>query len=156
MQLFAISFSVCLLSFFVSPFNSSGIVIVARRLVCASSAARVSAGRPKDCRRALKFRAKAPVMTIRNTAIEISPAVRKTALLMPDAMPACRSSRAPITVVVNGATLAAIPRHHHHRREKAGPVPRLLRLTEARLPSCPYYSEGVLLGAQTLRPARSG
>jgi hypothetical protein len=29
---------------------------------------------------------------------------------MPDAMPACRSSTAPITVVVNGATLAAIPR----------------------------------------------
>jgi hypothetical protein len=33
---------------------------------------------------------------------------------------------------------------------------RLLRLTEARLPSCPYHSQGVLLGAQTLRPARSG
>jgi hypothetical protein len=33
---------------------------------------------------------------------------------------------------------------------------RLLRLTEPRLPSCPYHSQGVLLGAQTLRPARSG
>jgi hypothetical protein len=34
--------------------------------------------------------------------------------------------------------------------------PRLLRLTEPRLPSCPYHSQGVLLGAQTLRPAKSG
>jgi excisionase family DNA binding protein len=41
---------------------------------------------------------------------------------------------------------------------KAFPIPvtRLLRLTEPRLPSCPYHFQGVLLGAQTLTPARSG
>jgi hypothetical protein len=35
-------------------------------------------------------------------------------------------------------------------------TPRLLRLTEPRLPSCPYHSQGVLLGAQTLGPPKAG
>ena len=37
------------------------------------------------------------------------PAARDTALLMPDAVPAWRTSTAFITVVVSGATLTAIP-----------------------------------------------
>ena len=38
------------------------------------------------------------------------PAVRETALLIPEAMPAWLSRTEFITVVVNGATLMAIPR----------------------------------------------
>ena len=43
------------------------------------------------------------------TAIARRPATRATALLMPDATPAWRVSTAPITVVVSGATVTAIP-----------------------------------------------
>ena len=43
------------------------------------------------------------------TAIATSPATRDTALLTPDATPACRLSTALMTVVVNGATVTAIP-----------------------------------------------
>jgi polysaccharide export outer membrane protein len=38
-------------------------------------------------------------------------------------------------------------------RDRLSVYTRLLRLTEPRLPSCPYHSQGVLLGAQTLTPA---
>ena len=43
------------------------------------------------------------------TATVSSPAARATALLMPAAMPAWRTSTAFITVVVRGATLTAMP-----------------------------------------------
>ena len=39
----------------------------------------------------------------------INPAVRATALLTPDAMPACSTGTLFITVVVNGATKSAPP-----------------------------------------------
>lgn len=45
-----------------------------------------------------------------STAIESSPAVRATALLIPEAIPAWRTFTAPITVVVSGATVIAMPR----------------------------------------------
>ena len=48
-------------------------------------------------------------ITMPNTATENSPAVRDTALLTPDAIPAQRSSTAFITVVVSGAMLIAMP-----------------------------------------------
>ena len=38
------------------------------------------------------------------------PAMREMALLMPDAVPACWLPTAPMTVVVSGATLMAMPR----------------------------------------------
>src|ERR1044071_7620977 len=44
-----------------------------------------------------------------NTAIASNPAVRDTALLIPDATPACSSPTELITVVVNGATVIDIP-----------------------------------------------
>src|SRR5262245_1959445 len=43
------------------------------------------------------------------TAIASSPATRATALLIPDATPACDGSTAVITVVVSGATVIAMP-----------------------------------------------
>src|SRR5215470_19069324 len=46
---------------------------------------------------------------IPNTAIAISPATRATALLTPDATPACCVSTAVIAVVVSGATTIVIP-----------------------------------------------
>src|SRR5712691_10439303 len=55
--------------------------------------------------RASKVRASATL----NTAIASRPATRATALLTPDATPAWRLSTAPITVVVSGATVIAIP-----------------------------------------------
>src|SRR5947207_12987757 len=45
-----------------------------------------------------------------STAIASKPAVRETALLTPEAMPAWLSFTEFITVVVNGATLIAMPR----------------------------------------------
>src|SRR4026208_639569 len=48
-------------------------------------------------------------ITTPNTAIASRPAVRDTALFIPDATPACSSPTALITVVVKGATLIAIP-----------------------------------------------
>ncbi len=42
-------------------------------------------------------------------AVAISPPVRETALLKPDAVPMCRSSTADKTAVVNGATAPDIP-----------------------------------------------
>ena len=55
-----------------------------------------------------------PGRTARNhlrvyAATAINPAVRDTALLIPDATPACRSSTAVITVVVSGATASDMP-----------------------------------------------
>ena len=47
--------------------------------------------------------------TTPKTAIASRPATRATALLTPDATPACRGSTALITVVVRGATVIAIP-----------------------------------------------
>ena len=49
-------------------------------------------------------------MTMPKLAIASKPAVRETALLMPDAMPARLSLTEFMTVVVNGATLIAMPR----------------------------------------------
>ena len=42
-------------------------------------------------------------------AIARRPATLETALLTPEATPACRGSTAPITVVVSGATVTAMP-----------------------------------------------
>ena len=47
--------------------------------------------------------------TTPNTAIASRPATRATALLTPDATPAWWLSTAPITVVVSGATVTAMP-----------------------------------------------
>src|SRR5271163_5339189 len=44
-----------------------------------------------------------------NTATASSPAIRDTALLTPEAMPASLDGTASITAVVSGATLIAIP-----------------------------------------------
>ena len=44
-----------------------------------------------------------------STAMASRPAVRETALLMPEAVPACSVPTEPITAVVKGATLMAIP-----------------------------------------------
>src|SRR5580698_1997780 len=51
----------------------------------------------------------AAVTTMPSTATPINPAVRATALLMPDATPACSTPTEFITVVVNGATKSAPP-----------------------------------------------
>src|SRR6185369_293223 len=48
-------------------------------------------------------------MTTPNTAMASNPAVRDTALLIPDATPACSSPTELITVVVSGATVIDIP-----------------------------------------------
>src|SRR5205085_12440344 len=49
------------------------------------------------------------VSTTPKSAIARRPATRATALLTPDATPACLGSTALITVVVNGATVIAMP-----------------------------------------------
>ena len=45
-----------------------------------------------------------------SAAIPMSPAVRATALLTPEATPACETGTDPITAVVRGATKSAPPR----------------------------------------------
>src|SRR5581483_4914723 len=51
----------------------------------------------------------AAVTTMPSAAIPIKPAVRATALFIPEATPACSTGTAFITAVVNGATKSAPP-----------------------------------------------
>jgi hypothetical protein len=50
-----------------------------------------------------------PAATVPGSATASKPPICETALLMPEAVPACRFSTALITVVVNGATVTAMP-----------------------------------------------
>ena len=75
----------------------------------ASRAIRASDGIGMDPRRSSSPALKVPDTTIPMTAMASSPAMRDTALLMAEAMPARRVSTAPITTVVRGATLTAMP-----------------------------------------------
>ena len=53
---------------------------------------------------------KLPAITAPRIAIASSPATRETPLLMPDAIPTCRSSTELSAVAVSGATVAESPR----------------------------------------------
>jgi 3-isopropylmalate/(R)-2-methylmalate dehydratase small subunit len=69
-----------------------------------------------------------PSATAPKIAIASRLASEATALLMPEATPACRSGTALITDVVSGATVIAMPRaEHDHRREQ-----REIRMRDAR------------------------
>ena len=71
----------------------------------AIASAEIGIARKRSARLSLKaFNIKTP-----KTATASSAAVRETALLMPEATQAWRSSTAPMTVVVSGETLVAIP-----------------------------------------------
>ena len=59
--------------------------------------------------RSTKCRLKVPSIRMPSTATANTDARRDTALLIPEAIPACFSSTEFITVVVSGATLVAIP-----------------------------------------------
>src|SRR5262245_13531312 len=74
-----------------------------------STVARAGAGSLSWSSAGLTRALKARTSTIPNTAIATRPATRATALLTPDATPACCVSTAVIAVVVNGATTIAIP-----------------------------------------------
>ncbi len=54
--------------------------------------------------------AKLPAITAPSTAIASSPATRETPLLIPEAIPTCRSSTELSAVAVSGATVAESPR----------------------------------------------
>jgi hypothetical protein len=67
----------------------------------------------KHCQAAIKIVVKDVLKTckisIPVTAMDSNMAIRDTALLIPEAIPACRASTALITVAVKGAILIAIP-----------------------------------------------
>ena len=72
-------------------------------------ASMASAGSARCASEASRWVSKAEDSTTPKAAIASRPAVRETALFTPEAVPASAGPTAFITVVVNGATVTAMP-----------------------------------------------
>src|SRR5271157_2290396 len=99
----------CRMFAWTSSLASSGIFMLTKSALRPRSCARTSEDAGSPLRRSVKLLSKVLSIKSPKTATASSAAIRETALFMPEATPAWRSSTAPITVVVSGATLVVIP-----------------------------------------------